>query len=349
MVQARYIRYPLHFNRPAGTSRGVLHRKECWFIVLTGDEGQTGIGEVSFVPGLSAGDPGDLEIRIDHVCKLISRGEMDPGQSLPSLPGIRFALEVASRDMERGGTRILYPSAFTEGLAGIPTNGLIWMGDRETMVEQIREKLEGGFRVLKMKVGHQELAEEMRLLGWIREEYGSSDLEIRLDANGAWRPEEVPGLMQKLAPFAIHSIEQPIAAGQYDAMAELCTGPAIPIALDEELVGVHAGDQRRELLQRIRPQYIVLKPGLLGGMSATSDWILASGEEGVAWWITSALESNIGLNAIAQWTFQLGTSMPQGLGTGQLYRNNIPSPLRSEGDSVWYRKEHPWDLQSLNL
>jgi O-succinylbenzoate synthase len=349
MVQARYIHYPLYFSRPAVTSRGVLHRKECWFIVLAGERGETGIGEVSFVPGLSVEDPDDLEIRLDHICKLISRGEMDPGRSLPSLPGIRFALEVALQDIEKGGTRILNPSAFTEGVAGIPTNGLVWMGDRDYMLEQIRDKIERGFRVLKIKVGHHELAEEIRLLGWIREEYGSSDLEIRLDANGAWKPEEVPGLLGKLAPFRIHSIEQPVAAGQPDAMAAICEDPPIPIALDEELIGVRTGVQRRELLRKIRPQYIVLKPGLLGGLSASADWISASREQETAWWITSALESNIGLNAIAQWTFQLGTSMPQGVGTGQLYSNNIPSPLRMEGDSIWYRKEHPWDLRALNL
>ena len=347
MVRASYIHHPLHFHRPAGTSRGVLHQKDCWFLKLTNGEGTTGWGEVSFIPGVSVEDPGEMEIRLDHVCKLISRGEMDPSQSLPNLPGVQFALETALRDLEQGGTRILYPSDFTEGLAGIPTNGLIWMGDRAFLLEQIRSKIEMGYRVLKMKVGALEFREELDLLKWIRAEYGTGDLEIRLDANGAWRPEDARERLASLAGFGIHSVEQPIGAGQPEAIAELCKDPAIPVALDEELIGISSPELRQDLLQIIRPQYIILKPGLLGGFSVAEDWINAARELDIGWWVTSALESNIGLNAIAQWTYQLGISMPQGLGTGQLYRNNILSPLEIKGDQLWYCKENPWNLESI--
>jgi O-succinylbenzoate synthase len=349
MYRARYIRHTLHFRRPAGTSRGVLHSKPCWYLELTGDEGISGLGEVSFFPGLSVEDPAETEIKLDHVCKLISRGEMDPAQSLPFLPGIRFALETALRDLEQGGSRILFPSGFTEGISGIHTNGLIWMGGRAFLQEQIRNKVESGYRVLKMKVGALDFGEEVEVLGWIRSEYGMSDLEIRLDANGAWLPSVALDRLDTLASFGVHSIEQPVAAGQEEAMAQLCRGAAIPIALDEELIGVSDRKERRRMLRKIRPQYIILKPGLLGGVSQAGDWIAAAEELGIGWWITSALESNLGLNAISQWTFQLGVTMPQGLGTGQLYRNNLPSPLRMEGDKLWYRKEHPWDLKKLSF
>lgn len=349
MVRAEYIHHPLHFNRPAGTSRGVLHHKDCWFLKLTREDGTNGWGEVSFIPGISLEDPDEMEIRLDHVCKLVSRGEMDPSQSLPSLPGIQFALETALKDLEQGGNRVLYPSGFTDGLSGIPTNGLIWMGDRAFMVEQIRRLLEMGYRVLKMKVGALDFKEELDLLKWIRAVYGAANLEIRLDANGAWDPEDARVKLDSLAYYGIHSIEQPIAAGQPEAMSALCLESAIPVALDEELIGVTTTVERIEILQSIRPHYIILKPGLLGGTSVAEEWISAAQELNIGWWVTSALESNIGLNAIAQWTWQLEVNMPQGLGTGQLYRNNIPSPLEMEGDRLWYRKGQPWNLESIQM
>ncbi len=349
MVSAKYIPHPLHFYRPAGTSRGELLRKDCWFVKLTGEEGLSGLGEVSFIPGLSLEDSEEMEINLDHICKLINRGEMDPLQPLPALPGIRFAMETALEDLEQGGNRMLYPSDFTEGISGIPTNGLIWMGEKAYMLEQIRSKMEAGFRVLKMKVGALDFKEELELLRFIRTEYGTGDLEIRLDANGAWPAGNAGEKLEKLAHFGIHSIEQPIAAGQHDAMAELCREPVIPVALDEELIGVSVEEERRRLLQKIRPQYIILKPGLLGGFSEAADWIAAAGEVDAGWWVTSALESNIGLSAIAQWTFRQGVEMPQGLGTGALYSNNFLSPLEMRGDQLWCRKEQTWNLESLNF
>lgn len=343
MLQARYISHPLHFILPAGTSRGVLHKKPCWYIILNSEDGASGVGEVSLIPGLSIEDPAEMDIKLDHICKLISRGEMSPQQSLPSLPGLQFALETAFRDLETGGRKILYESDFTEGKSGILTNGLIWMGDRPFMTGQIRSKMEAGFRVLKMKVGALESSEELEMLQWIRKEYSTAELEIRLDANGAWSPETARENMIKLASVGIHSIEQPIAVGQAGAMADLCREELIPLALDEELIGVTDTEKRRALLEQIRPQYIILKPGLLGGMEAALEWISLAKGVGAGWWVTSALESNIGLNAIAQWTASLGVSVPQGLGTGSLFSNNIPSPLQMEGEALWYREELGWD------
>lgn len=365
MFRAEYTAYPLVFRRPAGTSRGMLHRKECWFIGLTGPDGTRGIGEVSFIPGLSVEDPGEIGIQLDHVCKLISRGEMQPAQPLPALPGIQFALESALADLNGGGNRVLFPSAFTEARQGIPTNGLIWMGDRRFMTDQVREKIDLGFRVLKLKVGALDFDEELELLRWVREEYAPADLEIRVDANGAWSPEEAMERMDRLSRFGIHSIEQPIAPGQAEAMAELCAGAAVPVALDEELIGIPDSGDRQSLLEKIRPAYVILKPGLLGGFSAASDWIRIAGETGSGWWVTSALESTVGLNAIAQWTYTVAGPSPtavqqgpgdtpsmmhQGLGTGQIYANNLPSPLEMKGEMLWYRPERNREPHSvLNL
>ena len=345
MFQATYISHTLRFKRPAGTSRGVLKTKPCWYLILRDDLGNTGYGEVSLIPGLSLEDPDELEIRLDHICKLISRGEMSPDQSLPALPGIRFALETARADLQSGGKQVLFPSDFTRGLEGIPINGLIWMGDRESMLRQIEEKIQLGFRVLKMKVGALEHRVELEVVGSIRERFGPADLELRLDANGAWSEEEA---LQKIGQFAahgIHSLEQPVPAGNPESMARTCRGSEIPVALDEELIGVLEPEKKRALIETIRPTYLILKPGLLGGFRACEEWIGLAGELDTGWWITSALESDLGLNAIAQWTYSLGLDLPQGLGTGQLFTNNLPSPLTIRGEQLWHLPDNPWNLQ----
>jgi len=347
MIRASYIAHNLNFKLPAGTSRGVLHQKPCWYVVLTNDKGVKGLGEVSFIPGLSVEDPHEIEIQIDHVCKLISKGELDPTGKLPNLPGVAFALETAWLDMNRGGCRLLYPSDFTNGLEGIPTNGLIWMGDPLQMKQQIRDKLEVGFRVLKMKVGALELNSELEILRGIRAEYGVDELEVRLDANGAWSFEQAPEILQRFAEFEIHSIEQPIAPGKTREMAELSASGVIPIALDEELIGISTTRERAWLLERIKPAYVIIKPGLTGGFTEAEEWIKLAEKQGVGWWITSALESSVGLNAIAQWTHSLGVTMPQGLGLGSLYTNNLSSPLEMERDSLWHRPRKKWDLQLI--
>lgn len=347
MLRATYIHYPLIFIRPAGTSRGVLEQKPCWFIRLTSEAGTTGIGEVSFIPGLSVENEEEMERRLDQICKLISSGELDPLQMQPSMPGVQFALETAVRDLEGGGERILFRSPFTEGEKGITTNGLIWMGAKPFMISQIREKMHLGFRVLKLKVGALDFSEELDIVRWIRSEYGERDLEIRLDANGAWKPDEAAEKMERFARFRIHSIEQPVVSGQWEEMALLCSNGSIPVALDEDLIGVSDPGDMMALLEKINPAYIILKPGLLGGFSIVSQWIGLAEASGTGWWITSALESSIGLNAIAQWTGMRGVTMPQGLGTGALYTNNISSPLQMRGEQLWFRPGTRWDLNAI--
>jgi o-succinylbenzoate synthase len=347
MIRASYTTRPLVFKHPAGTSRGVLHEKMSWYIQLTEKEGGHGLGEVSFIPGLSVEDPHEMEIQLDHICKLVNRGEMNPLQALPAFPGIQFALETAWKDLAGGGNRLLYPSEFTKGRTGIGTNGLIWMGDQAYMNRQISEKMKQGFRVLKLKVGALELDQELEVLKGIRSEYGWRDLEIRLDANGAWNPLQAPGHIQKFAEYDIHSIEQPIARGQAESMARLCASSPIPVALDEELIGIFSMGEKAAMLEAIKPSYIILKPGLLGGFSITEEWINMAESKEIGWWVTSALESSIGLNAIAQWTYNLKVSMPQGLGVGTLYTNNIASPLTMLGKELWHLPETGWDLQSL--
>lgn len=347
-VSATYVSHPLNFIRPAGTSRGILRQKSCWYILLRIDSGSTGLGEVSFIPGLSVEDPGEIEIQIDHICKLINRGELDPAADLPALPGVQFALETALLDLKLGGKRILFPSAFTRGREGIRTNGLIWMGDLKTMKQQITEKMQKGFRVLKLKVGALEPDLELHLLRDIRGQYGPEELEIRLDANGAWTPEEALEKLNDFASLGIHSLEQAIAPGQFEAMRNLCVDSPVPLALDEELIGITTRDQRAWLLQNIRPAYIILKPGLLGGFRIAQEWITLAEEAHIGWWVTSALESAVGLNAIAQWTASLEVRIPQGLGVGTLYSNNLASPLEMEKDRLWYRPEKRWDDQTIS-
>jgi O-succinylbenzoate synthase len=347
MLTASYTTLSLQFIHPSGTSRGVLTQKPAWFISLQGNHGERGIGEVSFIDGLSVESLEQLKAGIEEVCSRINAGEQDPHTPLPSLPGIQFALECAALDLAGGGGRSLFSSDFTEGVKGIRINGLIWMGEPGSMKQQIREKMSSGYRVLKLKVGALEIEQELQLLRWIRSAYGERDLEIRVDANGAWTPEQALRNMGRFAAFGIHSVEQPIAPGQWEAMARICREAPFPVALDEELIGVDVNREGAALMQAVRPHYLILKPGLLGGFRTSERWIGLAGEAGAGWWITSALESSIGLSAIAQWTGKLGVSIPQGLGTGALYRNNLPSPLEMVRDRLWYRKEKGWDLSLL--
>jgi len=347
MLRASYITHPLVFRRPAGTSRGILRKKPCWYILLVDRDGCTGIGEVSFIPGLSVERPEGLEQGLEEFCRRISTGEADPRDSLPEMPGLQFAMATALLDLKNGGSRILHPSAFVKGKEGIVTNGLIWMGDPGYMLRQIGEKLDAGFRVLKMKVGAMSFQDELEMIRAVRREYGPADIEIRLDANGAWDADEATEKLKRLSACHIHSLEQPIAAGQTGAMARVCAESPVDIALDEELIGISDPPGMKEILDTISPAYIILKPGLLGGMEKASVWIRLAEERGTGWWVTSALESNIGLNAIAQWTASLGVTMPQGLGTGGLYSNNIASPLEMEGEKLWYRPGRSWDLDTI--
>ncbi len=239
---------------------------------------------------------------------------------------------------------ILFPSNFTSGTKGITINGLIWMGEKQFMFDQIKSKIESGYRCIKLKIGAISFAEEIALLDYIRSQFSASDIEIRVDANGAFMPKTALEKLNKLATFDLHSIEQPIKQGQEDEMAKLCELTPLPIALDEELIGIHTIDEKSKLLSTIQPQYIILKPSLVGGLAASEEWITIAENQNIDWWATSALESNIGLNAISQWVFTKSNPMPQGLGTGQLFINNIDSPLYLKADELYYNPITQWQI-----
>jgi o-succinylbenzoate synthase len=349
MIQAGYIKHPLHFHFPAGTSRGVLHQKDSWFLLLKdrNDPGPTGIGECSLIPGLSPDPAASVPGKLEQLCARLEQGMPVDERDLNGYPAIRFALETAKRDLDTGGTRILYPGDFTSGRQGIPINGLIWMGEKKAMLQQVTNKIDEGFRVLKMKVGAIDFSEELEIIRHIRATFNLQDLEIRLDANGAWEKEEAAGKLKTLSEYEIHSVEQPIKAAQWESMAEICSTSPIPVALDEELIGIGDPGQQHKLLEQTRPAFIILKPSLVGGIRASGEWIRIAEKLGIGWWVTSALESNIGLNAIAQWTATLETNLPQGLGTGKLFSNNIPSPLEIRDGELFYNPAVEWDTSSI--
>ncbi len=350
MIRISYKKHVLQFKRPSGTSRGVLSRKTSFYLMVSDTEnpGITGIGECSTIKGLSP-DPWDTyEKTMEAVCLGHEPPEYWLQAGLDDFPSIRFGLETALLDWQKGGQRLLFPSAFTTGKEGIPINGLIWMGEFDFMKKQIREKIETGFGCIKLKIGANDFEQELDLLRMIRREFDEKELELRVDANGAFTPEKALEKLNRLAEFDIHSIEQPIRQGQWAAMAELCVQTPIPIALDEELIGLKSGEEIQKMADIIRPQYFVLKPSLLGGFSKSRRVIEEANRAGAGWWVTSALEGNIGLNAIAQWTFLLENPMPQGLGTGQLFTNNIPSPLYIDKAQLFFNEENEWDLNLLD-
>lgn len=330
------IRYFLNFKRPAGTSRGVLRSKETFFLMME-KEGKRGIGECNLFRGLSADDVPEYEAKLRWVEGHLHLGEEALLSELVGFPSIQFGLEQLFKSVSSKEWYHLFPSAFTRGEERIAINGLIWMGTPSYMKEQLREKLSQGFRCIKMKIGAIAFEEEYRLLRLLREEFSASDIEIRVDANGAFGAVEAREILERLASLELHSIEQPIRAGQWEVMGELCACSPLPIALDEELIGVFGIEEKRRLLEVIKPQYIILKPSLVGGYRGSEEWIKLAEAAGIGWWVTSALESNIGLNAIAQWTHTLGNPMPQGLGTGALYNNNIAFPLYVEKGVLGFR------------
>jgi len=336
MLKAKYKKHTLIFKTPAGTSRGVLKTKNSWFLEIwdTDRPSIKGVGEVSIIPDLSIDDPESIESMLDELCINISNHKEYFSNKLDSFPAIKFALETALLDLQNGGKQIFFESKFTEGIAGIPINGLIWMGDEAYMREQMEQKIHE-YPCLKMKIGAISFEKEIAIIKWLRETYGN-DFELRVDANGAFSLDEVYDRLLELHKYKIHSIEQPIKQGQWIEMASLCMHSPFPIVLDEELIGVNSLEQKIELLNTIKPQYIILKPSLLGGMKSSHEWIMLAQERNIGWWVTSALESNIGLNAIAQWTYILNTTMPQGLGTGGLYTNNIDSPLYIKDGMLWH-------------
>ena len=346
MIFACYTTLDLQFKFPAGTSRGVLLHKPSSFLILEKD-GITGIGECSTIPNLSIDPVDSYTERLDILCRQLNDGVDPTTIDLEGYPSIAFGLETALLDMASKGSKVLYPSSsFTKGITGIPINGLVWMGDKAFMQKQIKEKIVAGYHCIKLKIGANDFNTELEIIAAIRHEFTSADMEIRLDANGAFSPLDALDKLDRLSVYGIHSIEQPIRQHQLEAMAELCAKSPIPVVLDEELIGVKSSE-KEVLLQKIMPAYIILKPSLLGGLRESEEWIRLANKYNIGWWITSALEANIGLNAIAQWTATLGSPMPQGLGTGQLYYNNIPSPLAIEQAKLYYRPENKWNLSSI--
>nr|WP_315135990.1 o-succinylbenzoate synthase [uncultured Capnocytophaga sp.] len=329
------IKHILNFKRPSGTSRGVLTSKETFFLVIEQEE-KKGIGECNLFRGLSADDVPDYEAKLQWVEQHLYLGEEALLKELVAFPSIQFGVEQAFRSVAASQWYELFPSDFTTGKDAIPINGLIWMGSPDFMKAQIKEKLAHGFRCIKMKIGAIDFEEEYRILKALRNEFSASDIEIRVDANGAFQATEALVYLERLAALQLHSIEQPIRAGQWEAMAELCEQTPLPIALDEELIGVFTSEEKQRLLKEIQPQYIILKPSLIGGYRGSEEWITLAETLGIGWWVTSALESNIGLNAIAQWTYTLHSPMPQGLGTGALYTNNLPFPLYVENGHLGF-------------
>lgn len=338
MLAAAYTNYLLHFKVPSGTSRGILTDKETFFIRVWEEARpeRVGWGECALFRGLSAEDGPDYEEKLRQVCRDIGRLRVE---ELEDWSSIRFGVEMALADLRNGGKGIYFPSAFTEGKRKIEINGLIWMGDRHTMMRRIEEKLQAGFRCIKLKIGAIDFEAELALLAFIRKRYDRGKIELRVDANGAFSPQEALRYLRALSVYDLHSIEQPLRAGQWEETAALCRESPVPIALDEELIGVNGLAGKKALLDTIGPAFVVLKPALAGGFGGAEEWIRLCRERNIGWWVTSALESNIGLNALAQWTATLNNSMPQGLGTGELYTNNIPVSLCREGRYLYLNPE----------
>ncbi|CAM4254012.1 o-succinylbenzoate synthase [Gillisia limnaea] len=343
-MKANYLHYFLNFKRPSGTSRGVLTTKETWFLVLE-NEGKKGIGECGLLRSLSIDDRPDYEEKLKWVCENIALGPEMLWNQLLEFPSIQFGVEMAFKSLEAKNKFILFPSEFTEGKSAIPINGLVWMGDKAFMKEQISEKIKAGFRCIKLKIGAIDFQTELDLLKYIRTEFSSKEIELRVDANGAFSFLEAMEKLKKLSEYEIHSIEQPIKQGQWEQMADLCSKTPIPIALDEELIGVSTVTKKQELLQIIKPQFAIFKPSLIGGFMGTQEWVDLVEQNSIGWWVTSALESNVGLNAISQWIFSKKSLLPQGLGTGGLYTNNIESPLVVKNGELRYDPERSWNFK----
>jgi O-succinylbenzoate synthase len=346
-MKATYHKYMLEFKRPSGTSRGIMTEKETWFIILE-EKGKKGIGECGILRGLSADDRNDYEEKLRWACENIHMGETALWDALLEFPSIQFGIEMAFLSLKSENPYLLFPSEFTNNSKSIVINGLVWMGEASFMKDQIEEKLEQGFDCIKLKIGAIDFNKELELLQFIRKHFSEEQVEIRVDANGAFALKEALDKLNQLKVFQLHSIEQPIKKGNLVAMADLCKRAPFPIALDEELIGVFSLEEKEQLLMDIRPQYIILKPSFVGGFKGTQQWITLANKYNIGWWITSALESNIGLNAIAQWTFTLNSNMPQGLGTGALYTNNFDCPLEVSKGQLWYDNTKKWDASLID-
>ena len=341
-MKADWVKYPLKFKVPAQTSRDTLTHKDSWFIII--EEGNNfGIGEAGIIPGLSIDDPNTIEQVLEDCCNHISEIKIENYKRYPS---VQFAIETALMSLASKDPFVLFANDFMKGGSSIEINGLVWMGDADYMKDQIIEKINNGFDCIKLKIGSLDFEQELSILKFIRKEFSEKDIQIRLDANGAFDVNSVLDKLNRLSQFHIHSVEQPIGAGQLDRMQSICNDSPIAIALDEELIGI-SSDEIDSLLSFIKPQYIVLKPSLIGGLIKTERFINAASNLNIDWWVTSALESNIGLNAISQWVYNFDVALPQGLGTGQLYENNPQSPLYLFKNQLKYSQEKKWDINKI--
>ena len=360
-LKADYLKHTLHFRFDAGTSRGTLTERVIYLIRLcdTDDPAVVGYGECGPLKGLSYDDRPDFETHLARYCRDFNSLDLQLftwnvpivldqviGQEFPS---ILFGFETAMLDFLAGGRRVLWETDFSQGHRSLPINGLIWMGSPAFMRQQIEEKLGAGFTTLKLKIGAIDFEQECNLLAMIRDRFTPEQITLRVDANGAFRPDEAMTKLDRLATYGLHSIEQPIRAGQPELMADLCRHTPLPIALDEELIGQMEYVSKFRLLKKIQPQYVILKPTLLGGMRHCDEWVEIAGRLNIGWWVTSALESNIGLSAVAQYTAQFKNLLPQGLGTGQLYKNNFDSPLSITNGQLHFNPGEPWDLSQLTV
>lgn len=347
MKKAKFKKYVLEFKQPSGTSRGILKTKDTYFISIVEGE-NVGIGEAGLLKGLSIDDVPDYEEKLQWCCDNINLGLAKLYSEMKRYPSIQFGLEQAFLSFSSKDTFHLFPSDFTNKNKPISINGLIWMGTAAFMKTQIEEKLAMGFSCIKMKIGAIDFSTELNLLRDIRARFSADQITLRVDANGAFLSTNALEKLQQLAKYELHSIEQPIQAGNQEQMKVLCSVTPLPIALDEELIGVFSIQDKEALLKKIKPQYIILKPSLIGGFQGTKEWIMLAEKYDVSWWITSALESNVGLNAISQFTYTLQTSLPQGLGTGSLYTNNIDSPLTVTNGKIIYDSSQVWDTIKIN-
>lgn len=344
MIKAKLITHHLNFKLPAGTSRGVLKIKPTWFLVLKHDlTGNIGVGECSIIPKLSIDDKPGIEQKLEELVAEINGGNVPSINDYTEWPAIQFALETALNDLAYQENFNPYPGDFSNSKSEIPINGLVWMGNEKFMEQQIQDKIEAGFDCIKMKIGAIDFDTELSLLKAIRKKFSPEQIEIRVDANGAFSPDNALKKLEALSKFTIHSCEQPIKQDQWKDMAVISANSPIPIALDEELIGISDSAFQIQMLDFIRPQYIILKPSLLGGVTASDQWISLAEKTNIGWWATSALESNIGLNAIAQWVSNIETTMPQGLGTGTLFTNNIDSPLTIKKGNLHCDINTSWD------
>ena len=327
--------YILNFKQPAGTSRGILRTKESFFLRIEDATSRFGIGlgEVGILRGLSVDDVPELEGQLAWTAKNVHLGLEELYARNSTFPSIQFALEQAFSHLQQGFHHFETP--FSRSEQGQSINGLIWMGSKDFMLDQIQRRLEEGFSTLKMKVGAISWTDELTLLKGIRERFSAHELILRVDANGAFDRSSIVPVVHELAALEVHSIEQPLPPTDHEGLAEICASSPVPVALDESLIGVFSAAEKELLLDSVRPQYIILKPSFIGGWRGADEWIDCANARGIKWWATSALESTVGMNAIAQWTATKQLYLPQGLGTGSLYTNNIPGPLEVKKGELW--------------